>query len=190
VLFLLGIVVWRVWETFHKRGAVRGQTTMLWSFYVLFALSCVIFGGTVLEFFFVDRPFHPTAAAAGAVLFAVANLIRVRATDALGRFWSLHVEIREEHDFVRDGPYRYVRHPAYLAFVIEHVAVPLVGNAWWSLLVAVVVYVPMLVWRWRQEEVVLCAKFGDRYRAYQREVGAWLPRWSAVRGLMTHTGPP
>ncbi len=182
VLFFVGIVAWRVKETFYKQGDTRGQTTMLWSFYVLFALSCLIFGGTVFEFFLVDRPFHGLVSWAGVAIFVLANLIRIRAIQALGRFWSLHVEIRAQHDFVREGPYRYVRHPAYLSFILEHIAVPLVGNAWWSLLVAIVVYVPMLLWRWRQEEIALCEKFGDSYRAYQMEVGALFPRWSAFRG--------
>ena len=66
-------------------------------------------------------------------LFVAANVIRVMAIRALGRFWSLHVEIREPHQFVQDGPYRIVRHPVYSSFVIEHIAIPLVGNAWWSL---------------------------------------------------------
>jgi len=115
LVFMVGIVVWRVWETFHKQGSARGQTTMLWSFYALFALSCVVFGGTVLEFFLVDRPFHPGVAWGGVVLWGAASLIRAIAIRTLGRFWSLHVEIREQHDFVRDGPYQYVRHPAYLS---------------------------------------------------------------------------
>jgi protein-S-isoprenylcysteine O-methyltransferase Ste14 len=179
-VFFVGIVVWRVWETFRKQGHARGETTMLWSFYVLFGLSCLIFGGTVLEFFLIDRPFHPAIAWAGVGMFGVANLIRIRAIRALGRFWSLHVEIRAQHDFVRDGPYRYVRHPAYLSFILEHVAVPLVGNAWWSLAVALLVYVPLIVLRIRMEETALVGRFGDAYRTYQRQAGALWPRWSTM----------
>ena len=100
----------------------------------------------------------------------------------LGKFWSLHIEIREQHQFVRSGIYGSIRHPAYLSFVLEHIAVPLAGNAWWALAVTVVVYVPVLLWRWHTEELALCAKFGESYRAYQREVGAWWPRgWTGRR---------
>jgi protein-S-isoprenylcysteine O-methyltransferase Ste14 len=180
LVFLVGIVVWRVWETFHKQGSARGQTTMLWSFYALFALSCVVFGGTILEFFLVDRAFHPGVAWGGVVLWGAASLIRAIAIRTLGRFWSLHVEIREQHDFVRDGPYQYVRHPAYLSFVLEHIAVPMVGNAWWTLAVVLFVYVPLILFRIKQEEVALVAKFGDTYRVYQRQVGALWPKLGDV----------
>ena len=181
VAFMCFVVLWRVWETFHKQGSERGRTSMRWSFYALFAMSIVIFGGTVAEFFFVKRVYHVGWAVAGVALFVAANVIRISAIRSLGRFWSLHVEVRAQHPFVREGLYRYVRHPAYLSFVLEHIAVPLVGNAWWSLAVTVCVYVPMIVLRLSREEAALVDKFGDVYRAYQQQVGALVPRLSAFR---------
>lgn len=181
VAFMCFVVVWRVWETFRKQGVERGRTSMVWSFYALFALSIVIFGGTVAEFFFVKRVYRVEWAVAGMILFVVANVIRISAIRSLGRYWSLHVEVREQHPFVHEGPYRYVRHPAYLSFVLEHIAVPLVGNAWWSLAVTVGVYVPLIVLRLSREEAALVGKFGDVYRAYQQKVGALVPRLSAFR---------
>lgn len=181
VVFMALAVAWRVWETFRKQGSERGSTQMRWSFYVLFALSCVIFGGTVVEFFLVERARHLWLSVLGVCLFVTANLLRVSAIRTLGKYWSLHVEVRERHHFIRSGPYRYVRHPAYLAFVVEHVAVPLVGNAWWSLGIAVLLYAPMVLLRMREEERALVAKFGDAYCAYQREVGALWPKCRLLR---------
>jgi len=180
-VFMVFATIWRVWETFRKQGSARGHTTMLWSFYLLFTLSVIIFLGTIAEFGLVPREFHWTPAIIGAGLFVGANVIRILAIRSLGKFWSLHIEIREQHQFVRTGIYGYVRHPAYLSFVLEHIAVPLAGNAWWALTVTMVVYVPLLLWRWHTEEQELCVKFGDSYRTYQREVGAWWPRLSAWR---------
>jgi protein-S-isoprenylcysteine O-methyltransferase Ste14 len=84
-----------------------------------------------------------------------------------------------------------VRHPAYAAFVLETTGVPLAANAWWALLVALVVYVPLLCWRIRREETALVAKLGDAYRQYQREVGMLLPRPAALcrRDTSTPTIP-
>jgi protein-S-isoprenylcysteine O-methyltransferase Ste14 len=183
-VFMLVATGWRVRETFQKQGQVRGGTRMMWSFYALFSLSCVIFAGTVLEFFFVKRAHCLWASLLGGVVFVLANVLRWVAIRALGRFWSLHVEIRDQQPLIREGPYRYVRHPAYAAFVAEHIAVPLVGNAWWSLGVAVFLFVPMILWRIAREEAALVEKFGDRYRAYQREAGRLTPRWRALRGKL------
>jgi len=179
---MIGVIVWRVAETFRKQGAARGETSMQWSFYFLFGLSCVIFGGTVAEFFLVPRPYHPVVAVAGVLLFVSANLIRMVAIRTLGHFWSLHIEIREQHQFVNEGVYGVVRHPAYLAFILEHIAVPLVGNAWWSLTATVVLYVPMICWRIAVEDRALTEKFGEPYAAYRQQVHALWPRWPAPRG--------
>ena len=184
VAFMCFAIVWRTWETLRKQGMERGHISMAWSFYVLFALSGVIFGGTVAEFFFIKRVYRVEWAVLGVILFLLANAIRVSAVRSLGRYWSVHVEMREHHPFVREGLYRYVRHPAYLSFVLEHIAVPLVGNAWWSLTIAVFVFVPLLLLRLSREEAALVDKFGDAYRAYQREVGALVPKWSAFRRMV------
>jgi protein-S-isoprenylcysteine O-methyltransferase Ste14 len=181
---MIVVIVWRVAETFCKQGSTRGQTSMQWSFYVLFALSCLIFGGTVAEFFLVPRTYHPAIAVAGVFLFLVANGVRRAAIRALGRFWSLHIEIREQHQFVHEGVYGAVRHPAYLAFILEHIAVPMVGNAWWSLVAALVLYVPMILWRITLEDRALTEKFGESYATYRRQVHALWPRWPTSRGAV------
>jgi protein-S-isoprenylcysteine O-methyltransferase Ste14 len=178
---MIAIVVWRAGETFRNQGSARGTTTMRWSFSAMLGLTGLIFGGTVVEFFFVPRPLNLWVSALGLVLVVLAGVLRLRAIRALGRFWSLHVEVRERHEFIREGPYQFVRHPAYSAFVVEHVAVPLIGNAWWSLAAALLLYVPVVLLRLQREEAALVGKFGDAYRAYQQDVGALIPKWSAFR---------
>ena len=179
--FMAAATAWRVRETFQKQGKERGDTTMMWSFYVLFSLSFIIFTGTILEFFFTDEYVSLVVSLLGVVLFVLANVLRWVAIRALGRYWSLHVEIREKQPLIREGPYRWLRHPAYAAFVIEHIAVPLVGNAWCSLAVTLFLFIPMILWRIRHEEKALVAKFGDAYRDYQREAGMLMPKWSSRR---------
>lgn len=177
-LFMLIAVVWRAAETFRKQGSVRGQTYMNWSFYLLFTLTCLIFGGTIVEFFFVRQTRRLELLVAGVALFAFANVIRIAAIRTLGRYWSLHIEIREDQPLIREGIYGYVRHPAYLAFILEHIAVPLAGGAWYSLAVTACLFIPTLLWRLRREEQALVQKFGSSYQRYQQEVGALLPKWS------------
>lgn len=177
VVFMVVAIGWRAAETFRKQGSARGQTYMNWSFYVLFTLTCLIFGGTIVEFFCLRRPHRLSLLVAGVTLFIVANIIRIVAIRTLGRYWSLHIEIRNEQPLIREGIYDYVRHPAYLSFMLEHIAVPLAGGAWLSLALTVVLFIPTLLWRMWREEQALVEKFGESYRRYQQEVGALLPRW-------------
>ena len=114
---------------------------------------------------------------AGLVGVAVALVVRLAAIRALGRFWSLHLEIRPDHALVTEGIYARLRHPAYAAIMLEVVAIPCVANAYGMLGVGLLVYIPLLLVRWRNEERSMVEKFGDRYVQYQRTVSAFFPRW-------------
>ena len=112
---------------------------------------------------------------AGWVLALVSFGLRTRAIAALGPFWSLHIEIRQQHEFVRTGPFRWVRHPAYLSMLLELVAGPLIMSAFFSLWIVPVFFLPILIWRVRSEEAAMVEKFGEAYRIYQRTTPALFP---------------
>ena len=61
--------------------------------------------------------------------------LRWAAIAALGKFWSLHVEMRENHEFVQSGPFRFMRHPTYFSMILETAALGLICSAWWMLAV-------------------------------------------------------
>ncbi len=55
---------------------------------------------------------------------------------SLGRLWNVRLVQRAVQPVVTAGPYRYLRHPNYLAVVLELAAVPLALGAWWTALLA------------------------------------------------------
>jgi len=114
--------------------------------------------------------------------------IRRRAIAALGKFWSLHVEIRENHEFVQSGPFRWVRPPADFSMILELLALTLICNAFFTLLLIPAFFVPVLIMRIRIEEVALVEKFGDAYRTFQRTKPALVP-WKWSPSLSTQVRP-
>jgi protein-S-isoprenylcysteine O-methyltransferase Ste14 len=147
-------------------------------FYILHAL---IYVGTGLEYFLLRRVVVWPVVVLGLILFGVSLGLRLTAIRALGRYWSLNLEIRGDHQLVREGIYRHMRHPAYSAIMLEVISIPLVGNAWWVLVVSVGAYIPLLLARWWREEREMVGKFGEAYEQYRREVPAFLP-WRLPRG--------
>ncbi len=176
VAFLAVVGLQRLLETFKRRGTIAGQQHMRWSFYAFFVLHTLIMVGTLVEFLLSDRTLKWPATVAGLMLYGASLVVRNVAIRALGQFWSLQIEIRSQHELVREGIYNYVRHPAYLAITLEVLSIPMTVNAWWTMTFAAAAYVPLLLWRLRAEERALVGKFGDSYRVYQREVGALWPR--------------
>ena len=68
----------------------------------------------------------------GLVIFA--QVLRYWAIASLGRLWNTRIVIVQGSDPVRTGPYRFLKHPNYLAVVIEICAIPALLGAWRSAL--------------------------------------------------------
>jgi len=92
-----------------------------------------------------------------AVVLAAAVGLREWCIRSLGSQWNVRALVPEDLRPVETGPYRYVRHPNYVAVILEFLAVPLVAGARFSagFLSAVNAYV--LYDRIRAEEASLDA---------------------------------
>jgi protein-S-isoprenylcysteine O-methyltransferase Ste14 len=110
----------------------------------------------------------------GTALIAAGLLFSVWARLHLGDNWSATVTVKQDHELVRTGPYRFVRHPIYTGVLLAligtavargdvqgFVADVLAGAAFWRKL--------RLEERWMQET------FGDAYRQYRAQAKALLP---------------
>jgi methyltransferase len=64
------------------------------------------------------------------LLFAAAQGLRYAAIVALGQRWNTRVFVLPDMPPVRTGPYRWLRHPNYVAVAIEFVAGPMIFGAW------------------------------------------------------------
>jgi methyltransferase len=67
-------------------------------------------------------------------LLAAATVLRLWSIRSLGRSWNVRAVIPSDLRPVQAGPYRWIRHPNYLAVVVEFLALPLAGGAWLSAL--------------------------------------------------------
>ncbi len=99
----------------------------------------------------------------GLVLLAAGPALQVWSELTLGRFYIGKVGILEDHELVRSGPFRVIRHPAYAGELLTDAGTGLVFGVWIGIPVALLV-LPILAYRITQEERVLEEAFGDSYR--------------------------
>ena len=98
------------------------------------------------------------------------------AQSALGRSWSLRVQLLREHELVVRGPYRRVRHPMYAAGLLASVSVLLLSANWLAGGSWLVTCAWQFALRMPLEERLLTERFGDAYRRYARTTGRLIPR--------------
>lgn len=113
---------------------------------------------------------------AGAALGVLAAALVFWTFRSLGKNLTDTVVTRKEHTLVTTGPYRWVRHPFYLAFATLACAHTLLTANWYLALSGAAV-LGLLVIRTRTEEEHLAARFGEAYRQYRERTGMFFPRF-------------
>ena len=93
----------------------------------------------------------------------------------LGRSFHSLVALKEGQVLVDTGPYRYIRHPIYTAYILNYVGGGLLSANWILTLFPVFFFALMICFRIGEEEEMLIEEFGERYREYMRRTGRLLP---------------
>jgi len=93
----------------------------------------------------------------------------------LGRHYDLELEIHRDHELVRTGPYRLVRHPVYTGLGLHFAGACLATGNLVLIAGTLLVTYPALYLRARTEERLLRERFGPAYDDYAREVGMLVP---------------
>ncbi|MFQ5789854.1 MAG: isoprenylcysteine carboxyl methyltransferase family protein [Acidobacteriota bacterium] len=128
--------------------------------HTVFFFAC---GGEVL---LLHRPFLPELGVPMLGLAVAAQCLRYWAIATLGKHWNVRVIVIPGEPAVSAGPYRYLRHPNYLAVIVEGIAVPLIHTAWITAIAFAVLNAAILWVRIRCEETALAT-----HARYQERLG-------------------
>ncbi|WP_412079151.1 isoprenylcysteine carboxyl methyltransferase family protein [Streptomyces xanthophaeus] len=94
------------------------------------ALHSALLVGCAVEPWALDRPFLPALGWPALALALAAQGLRWWCIATLGPRWNTRVLVVPGLPLVERGPYRLLRHPNYVAVVVEGAALPLVHGAW------------------------------------------------------------
>lgn len=148
----------------ESRGAVRVHEKR---FYLMVLLHAGVFAGAAAEVSLLHRPFLPWIGGAAAALFLAAMILRIWVIRTLRCHWNASIMDATAIGIVSGGPYRWVRHPNYLAVFLELLALPMIHTAWITSAAAAVAHWFILRQRIRAEESVLM-----RSAAYRDTMGS------------------
>lgn len=102
-------------------------------------------------------------------------LFRWWSVRVLANYFTVDVTIRPDHQLIRNGPYRWLRHPSYTGALATFYGFALALGNVGSLLVIVLPVTAAFLWRIRIEERVLSEAFPAQYADYSRETKRLLP---------------
>ena len=122
--------------------------------------------GAALEVTLLHRPLIPALAIAMGAVFLLANVLRWWVIRTLAGHWNVEVMASAGVGVVTSGPYRWVRHPNYVAVVAELLALPLIHTAWITALAGTAANLEILRRRLQVEDAALMAD-----STYRRTMG-------------------
>ncbi|BDZ46445.1 isoprenylcysteine carboxyl methyltransferase family protein [Naasia aerilata] len=116
---------------FARGGVEHGQRHFPW----MVALHTALIFASFAEVVLADRPFLPLLGWTALAVTLLSQALRYWCITTLGRQWNTRVIVVPGLTLVSRGPYRWLRHPNYVAVIAEGVALPLVHTAWVTALV-------------------------------------------------------
>lgn len=172
------IIYWVVSSFRVKRDINRRAAWWAWTRVILLAvvISWVASVGKIGQATHrIETLYHPTSAVLGvigAILVVIGVAFAVWARVHLGRNWSPVPSIKEGHELVTSGPYRFVRHPIYTGMILAMIGSALSLSVWFLVAVAFCI---LFIRRVRIEEKLMTKQFPDQYPSYKKRTWALFP---------------
>jgi protein-S-isoprenylcysteine O-methyltransferase Ste14 len=177
ILWVTWFAYWG-WAARKTKPSVKMESDLTrWTHLSAVALTFVLLFSRRFHFLHFNMQILPNTTPIiliGVGITTVALAFGIWARRQLGENWSARVTLKEGHQLIRTGPYRWVRHPIYTAFLFGVIGTAIsLGEVRGFL--AIIVLFTTYHFKMRREETLLTTHFGDEYRRYRDEVNAIIP---------------
>jgi protein-S-isoprenylcysteine O-methyltransferase Ste14 len=112
---------------------------------------------------------------AGLTLIVLGSALFIWARRILGKFYSGHVSVVEGQRLVQGGPYRFIRHPAYAAYLLMCLGLALGYSSIAGLVAIFSLLLPAVIYRLRLEDKFLAEHFGGSFTEYAAKTARLIP---------------
>jgi len=120
-------------------------------------------------------PMVPAVWGAGLLVTVLGIGFSIWARLSLGSNWSGAVTLKDDHQLIRQGPYRWIRHPIYTGILMGMIGTAMIKGhlrGW----LGFVVVLGTFYFKARREERFLRKEFGEGFEEHTRDTGMFLPK--------------
>ena len=157
----------------YKGSGLAGIQSNKWTRHLLLFFWWLLLILPALEYNLFPR-YNLVVIVTGSVLTVFGTVLRAWGVWTLGEYFSVHIEIKDNHKLVENGPYRFIRHPAYAGNILQAIGIPLILNAYYSLSISAVL-IFLFLYRLKLEEGVLIREVKG-YRDYVKRTDRLIPK--------------
>lgn len=123
-----------------------------------------------------DLPFPAWLRWTGVGIALLGFVVLQWSQNTLGKNWSDRPRMLKEQTLITSGPYHYVRHPIYTAFLLILGSTFFISANWMIGLAWISMVILEIASRIQFEESLMIEYFGDQYREYMKRTGRLFPK--------------
>ena len=181
---ILFISVWAIWfiseillnrlfrsGRHDKKGLDRDSIRIIWITIGFANIAAILFAN--IDLFPIGKTLMIPYI--GLFLIITGMIIRFMAIYSLGRFFTVDLTIKENHEIKTDGLYKIIRHLSYSGSLLSFLGFGLSLNDWISSVVITIPVTIAFIYRIRIEEKLLADRFGSGYIDYMKNTYRLIP---------------
>lgn len=185
IIFYILMLLWLFTEVFYKqrlasnetdkKGKDKSSLNILWII-IISSISLSIFVANIhFDTFSLAITDSILIVYLGLLLIFTGIFSRIFIVKSLGKYFTVDVTIRKDHQIKKDGVYSVLRHPSYSASLLTFLGLGLYLNNWLSLIIAFIP--PFIAFSYRiiVEEKALIEQFGQEYLDYRKSTKKLIP---------------
>jgi len=111
----------------------------------------------------------------GITLTTVGIFIRIYSVWTLRMYFTLNVQVATEQKIIKEGPYKYIRHPAYTGSILTLLGISISFRSLFGTISSIIIIVLVYGFRIKVEEKVLEKSFGSSYKDYEKQTWRLIP---------------
>lgn len=177
VLVIFVSVLINFFEADNARGVAREkksivETGSMTLFFLIYYVIIRLRIGIVA----LSQDAHIVLIVVGLLLIIVGCVVNVLGRFNLGKNWANQIKVYNDHSLVRGGVYKFVRHPLYASLIWMFFGGSLVEVNYLAFLSNILIFIPLMYYRAKQEERELSLKFKE-YQDYRKNVWMFFPKF-------------
>ena len=175
VVFVMQIALISYFRRNIEQASLKGGYEIVTS--ILIACLCwvirlILF---IMPIFVDVRHFPFWLVLIGIITMITGLFICIVASAEIGRFATNALKFVSDHQLVKSGLYKYIRHPIYTGNILLFMGASITLSNMYVIIVVMCVLVPAYVYRIKIEEEMLLSTFKDEYRDYMRKTKKLIP---------------
>ena len=182
LVYFFGVIIvyWvrriRFWRP-RAKGEIVKEEKNDWSFWMIVAGMIAVFYLPPVEYLYFKAILPRTVwmQITGWILILCGSVLFIWARRVLGKYYSGHVSVVDGQPLIQNGPYRFIRHPAYAGYIFIALGVTVGYSSLAGLVIIPVLLLPSVIYRLSVEDKLLAEHFGGQFKKYADKVARLIP---------------